>query len=178
MGIQSTGVILEARLSTAWEEEDGKLFLKIPYQKETPQYTDLKYGDLIPEQPYKTDEEGILQEPKSELEGLPRESIRAWFIGQVTRICPDEGYFEATLKDPEKGVEIKTDFNIEEEYKEQYLGPGAQFIFYIATKHGRGSPTTKYGLEFITPYIWREEDNKRAKEYYVELFPDGPPLPD
>lgn len=108
------------------------------------------------------------------LEGVYRETIREWWYGQVVRIHPEKGYFEANLRD-QKGIEMVAEFDIDPGYKDLVFC-GAQFVFYVTTKHGRGSPQTISQLEFTTPHIWRKQDAEYAKEIYKELFPDDAPL--
>jgi len=108
------------------------------------------------------------------LEGVYRETIREWWYGQVVKIHAEKGYFEANLKD-QKGIEIVAEFDIDPEFKDLVFY-GAQFVFYVTTKHGRGSPQTMSQLEFTTPHVWRKHDDEHAEEIYKELFPDDAPL--
>ena len=141
-----------------------------------------KRTELFPHQYQGTispETEGVEEVP-IRLEGLYRETIREWWLGKVVNVHHGEGYFEAQLRDL-KGIEIIAEFNIGPEYEHllsgvEHLFPGASFIFYVATKHGRGAPEIVSRLEFTTPHIWQEEDNNRVKELYRELFPNDPPL--
>ena len=100
-----------------------------------------------------------------------------WFLGKVTEVFWDDGYFVAELKDIDTGNISVAEFDIESAFDEKLdlnlkLFPGASFAFYVFTKHGMGSPQTSTGLEFTPPYIWQEEDNEKARELYDETFPD------
>jgi hypothetical protein len=174
MDTQDTGIASYVR-SSSTDEISRKTFLKFPYELESLQRT-----DPILELNERTDLRDMwsFKEPTMAVEGLPRESIRAWFFGRVTNVYPEDGYFEAHLVDPTKGTEMTAEFNIEEEYKERNLGPGIQFVFFVATKHTSGNPETISAIEFMPPHIWQEEDNEKVKDLYKSLFPNDPPLRD
>lgn len=116
----------------------------------------------------------------SERSAYLNESLGNWWEGQVVKVHSEDGYFEANLHDL-KGVSIAAEFDIDQVLEnpssiKQYLFPGAKFIFFIYTIHGKGAPIMASRVEFIPPYIWREEDEQEAKKKYSELFPYDPPL--
>jgi len=180
MDTQATEAVISIDLTSLPLKEnlaEAKSLFKVPYPQKIKQQT-----DFIPKQLHETQffETQIIEEVPVRLEGLYKETIREWWFGQVEKIHFEEGYFEANLKDL-KGIEVIAEFNIDSEYQEssdgdKYLFPGANFIFYVAIKHGRGYPETVSRLEFTTPHIWREEDNKRVEELYKALFPNDPSL--
>ena len=149
------------------------------YTKEKPQIT-----AMIPEyqnESYSLETEAMEEIPEKS-EYLYRETIREWWVGHVLKVHKDEGYFVAHLKDI-KGKESIAEFNIDSAFEDsadmsQYLLPGAEFAFFVVTRHGRGNPETISRIEFTSPYIWKEEDNEKVKELYKELFPDDLPLED
>jgi len=105
------------------------------------------------------------------------ESIHSWFMGKVTGIYWDDGYFVAELRDIDKGNTNIAEFDIESAFDgrdeaDLKLFVGAIFAFYVFTKHGMGSPLTSTGLEFNVPYIWQEDDNEKVKKIYDEMFPE------
>lgn len=109
------------------------------------------------------------------LKSLYSETIRQWWVGRVLEIHGDEGYFVAALKDLE-GLQSIAEFDIGPLFEDdmdvkQYLFEGAEFAFFVFTRHrGRGSPETVSRVEFSSPYVWREEDSKKADKLYSELF--------
>jgi len=159
--------------------EDFNSIIRRPYLTKVPQLT-----DMIPESLNKScslETEAVGEVPEK-VESLYRETIREWWIGRVLKVYPEERYFKAHLNDL-KGNESIAEFNIDTALEdssdvEYYLFPGAEFAFFVVTRHGRGSPETISRLEFTSPYIWKEEDNKKVKELYRELFPDDTPLED
>ncbi|KJU81703.1 hypothetical protein MBAV_006105 [Candidatus Magnetobacterium bavaricum] len=110
-----------------------------------------------------------------------RETIKLWCIGKVIRINETDGYFEASLKDIRNNVELIAEFNIDSAFdndddKDLMLYTNATFIYYISQIHGYGSPEMKFKFEFEPPYIWQEDDDRRAAEKYKELFPYDPEI--
>ncbi|MBF0345255.1 MAG: hypothetical protein HQL06_13630 [Nitrospirae bacterium] len=112
---------------------------------------------------------------------VKRETIKLWCIGTVIKIDENEGYFEASLKDIQNNIEFIAEFDIDSAFdndddKKLMLYPKATFIYYISQIHGYGSPEMKFKFEFKPPYIWQEDDDKKAEEKYRELFPDDPEI--
>ena len=119
--------------------------------------------------------EAFPKPPKNRI--IYTESIHSWFIGKVTEVFRDDGYFVAKLRDIDTGIISVAEFDIESAFDDENdvnlkLFPGASFAFYVFTKHGMGSPLTSTGLEFNSPHIWQEKDNEKLKEIYDETFPE------
>ena len=105
------------------------------------------------------------------------ESIHSWFLGKVTEVLWDKGYFVSELRDIDKGSVNVVEFDIDsafddKEDAELKLFSGAIFAFYVFTIHGMGSPQTSTGLEFSVPYIWQEGDNEKVKAICDKIFPE------
>jgi hypothetical protein len=103
------------------------------------------------------------------------ETIKEWWIGHVLEVFPEERYFSAHLRDL-KFVESVAEYDFDSAFKEnepdldKYLFKGAEFAFFVTVQHGPGSPKTISWIEFSSPYIWKEEDNKKAESLYLSLF--------
>jgi len=113
--------------------------------------------------------------------GTIRETILAWWTGTITEIFEDECYFAAQLKDIDKGTRsiLELDFDSvfnDEEDKNINLFVGAEFAFFVLTKHGSGRPETSSGIEFNSPHVWRKEDFNKVQEKFTQIFPEDPPL--
>ena len=124
---------------------------------------------------------GKVDLPKK-VQGVQTETIREWFKGEVLEVHNEEKYFVARLRDlTGPRVDSIAEFDIDLTFEdssdiEQFLFPGAEFAFFVVTKHSLGNPVTQSSIEFTTPHIWRVEDEQKAKELFQELFPDEPPL--
>lgn len=103
------------------------------------------------------------------------ETIKEWWVGRVLEIFPEQRYFTAHLRDL-KFVESIADFDFDSAFNDDievntYLFEGSEFAFFILIRHGQGSPQTISRLEFSSPYLWQENDSKKADKLYRELFP-------
>jgi hypothetical protein len=105
---------------------------------------------------------------------LLNETIREWWVGEVLEVHSKDRYFSARLRDLKKNESI-AEFDFDAAFDndmemEQCLFPGAEFAFYVVTRHGQGSPETVSSLEFTSPYVWREGDDSKVEKLYSILF--------
>jgi hypothetical protein len=114
-----------------------------------------------------TKDTSLLQIPENQpnkMEVSDKEKILEWWMGTVTRVYEEQGYFEAHLEDNE-GVESIVEFDIYKEIK-QTVYKGSRFAFSIFTQSLKGSIDTISRIEFIPPQIWTEEEDNEVKEIY------------
>lgn len=103
------------------------------------------------------------------------ETLQEWWVGHILEIYLEEKYFTAYLRDTDF-VESIAEFDFDtvfdnDEDRSRYLFEGSEFAFFILTRHGNGSPETVSRVEFSSPYIWQEDDDKKSEELYNQLFP-------
>lgn len=106
---------------------------------------------------------------------LETETIKEWWIGHVLEVFPEQRYFTAHIRDL-KFVESVAEFDFDSVFPQnepdlyKYLFNGAEFAFFVLIRHGVGSPETISRVEFSSPYIWKEGDDKKAEALYLSLF--------
>lgn len=112
--------------------------------------------------------------------GIYKETIREWWYGKIVRIDFVEKFFEADLQDI-AGLQMITEFDFNVVFEgltddeiSRNLYNGSEFIYYVTREHGHGAPSTRSSIEFIEPYIWTMEDEKKVKEKYDVLLHNDP----